>query len=205
MTKNTIVLTALLIILLVGGTIWYLQTHQNSVNLPEQNRESAEQNNALVPGAETSSSKQPLQTPISAVSSIKVLTPETNQNVDSGRTYVIKWEPGNAPVAVNQVSIQLQNKAAMNKTGCPGYSGTPLPKYSCVTYTIAQDILNNGSFTWTVGKTVTSDLVDSSYSYYVRIYYSDVGMEESHQLTQKGYKLETYSNSTLGIVAAGGI
>lgn len=134
--------------------------------------------------------------------SIQVLSPNGGEVWQVNQNQTIEWHPGIAFTGAspsNVVSIQLQTADAVNQVGCPGYqAGVPGRIYDCRYYSLLDDLLNDGSAMWMVGQDSTGVTIPAG-SYYVRIYFSEIGMTTAQGLIDKGYKTGDVSDAPFTI------
>ncbi|MEK7136049.1 MAG: PsbP-related protein [Patescibacteria group bacterium] len=198
-TPITILIVVLVAVMVgTGGYVIYKDKVGNTDSVvTDENLDPDENTRVTVPvvpvdNQEVSVSKQ----------SITVLSPNGKEYLTIGRTAEITWQPGNAPVSANVVSIQLMTLDARNSIGCPGYqAGTPGRTYDCRYYSLFNDVPNNGSISWNVGSVAQGSSVTPGV-YYVRIYFGELGMGAVGSLREQGYKTEDYSDASF-ILALG--
>ncbi len=140
--------------------------------------------------------------PIPGNQSISILSPNGGEYLTIGQTAKITWQPGNTPISNSVVSVQLMTLDARNKVGCPGYSGgVPGRTYDCRYYSLFSDVPNTGSISWVIGSVAQGSAVPPGV-YYVRVYFSQMGMSQVNSLREQGYRTEDYSDGTFTVVGA---
>ncbi len=173
--------------------------YENGLNVvmtaPSSGLEQTE--DAILSTFKTFKSVAPSSTKSVASSTLSIISPNGGETLTIESTTTIKWNP----VGDYVVSLQLQTPDAKNMTGCPGYqAGIPGHTYDCRYYLLFNDASNTGSIQWTVGKTSTGVSIPPG-NYYMRVLYSEMGMEVAHYILAQGGKVDAYSDNYFTIVA----
>ena len=115
---------------------------------------------------------------------ITVTSPNGGETWYIGETHNITWTPG---IYNGVVSVQLRKASDKNCS---------VPAHCAVLF---NDIQNTGSVQWKVQQLPATDFLEHG-NYYVRIFYSELGMEGAHNITAQGSNIEDLSDNYFSIV-----